>query len=915
MSPDTLRELFDRASTLDAEAQDRLLAELADAGHPRAADLARLIAGVRSGSSPLDESPLGVFDGTLLDGTSLDDEPPLPKRIGPYPILREIGRGGMGRVYLAEQEGDGFRRRIALKVVAPLFADPELDRRVREEHRILAGLEHPGIARFYDAGRIPDGGWYLALEYVEGSDLTTHVRKHALPVEQRVRLLLEVVDAVAHAHAHGIVHRDLKPGNIMVGEDGRPRLLDFGIAKLVEPGPDAGPTVTLTANRTMTPAYASPEQFRGEPVQMASDVFSLGVVLYELVAGRRPFAPDSRSPAELERAVLGEDPETPSTAARRHSTATTASGTEAPVEADRLRTRGASRDLDAICLKALAKSAAERYPSAVALAEDLRALLEGRPVAARGGGTLYRVARLARRRRAQVTTVAALAIAASAILVAVVAQRRLERSVAPEARAVEPFPPTVEPNVALEDLRRRFAASPESRVAGASLALALASRGEAPEATTVIGRLRQLPGAGEDPLVDFAESVVATHLDQPQRALALVDRALAAPPERARRELTARLRLARSRSLSDLGQTAEAVVELEAAIDAARRAGEAPTLAVALNDLAVEKLMAGDLTGGEALLEESLAAASEAGDRFRVGLVERNLAGLAFVRGQPGLAETRYRSAIAALDEIGRERHAAGARADLAQVLGDLGRPREAAASLEDAIARLRRIDHKTSLAFALALGADAELERGGASQAEALAAEIESGAGTSGNPASLALAQRVRARSAAVRGDLRAARDRFASARRLFVESGNLDQAAETDLLLAETELDAGQPARAGTVLDTLAAGLAGGDATSNSAFAALALRARLAATDGRATEAAALLAELAGAESSPSLSRRLAYLRARAELARAEGRAEDARRDLAESSALARTMARPLLAARLDAELATPDLAPRSH
>ena len=212
-----------------------------------------------------------------------------PERIGPYRILRELGRGGMGRVYLAEQEGEDFRRRVALKVVAPGRSGAEVDRRFREERRILAALEHPGIARFYDAGRSADGHWFLALEYVEGEDLRAFVERRGLDLPSRVRLFLQVLDAVDFAHRRLVVHRDLKPGNVLVGADGRAKLLDFGISKMLDPDSDDEAEATRTEVRTFTPAYASPEQLRGEPVTIATDVFSAGVMLYEILAGRRPF--------------------------------------------------------------------------------------------------------------------------------------------------------------------------------------------------------------------------------------------------------------------------------------------------------------------------------------------------------------------------------------------------------------------------------------------------------------------------------------------------------------------------------------------------------------------------------------------------------------------------------------------------
>jgi eukaryotic-like serine/threonine-protein kinase len=339
-----------------------------------------------------------------------------PGQIGPYRILRELGRGGMGCVYLAEQEGEDFRRRVALKVVEPGGSGAEVGRRFREERRILAGLEHPGIARFYDAGRADDGSWFLALEYVEGEDLRAFVERRGLDVRSRVQLFLQVLDAVDFAHRRLIVHRDLKPDNVLVGADGRAKLLDFGISRILDENPDRASQVTVTELRSFTPAYASPEQLRGEPATMATDVFSAGIVLYEMLAGRRPF--DRRQATSPE-----PDPTAPSAIAT------------APV----LR-RGLAGDLDAIVLKALRPLAESRYPSAAAFADDLRRWLAGQPVQARRGGRRYRVAKFVARHRVGVAAAAAL-LAAGALGTAGVAwqareaQRQRDAAQAQLARA------------------------------------------------------------------------------------------------------------------------------------------------------------------------------------------------------------------------------------------------------------------------------------------------------------------------------------------------------------------------------------------------------------------------------------------------------------------------------------------------
>ena len=886
-SPDRLPDLFARALELDPEGRRALVAATAEEDPTLAAELARLLADAEQEPSPLDRSPW----------RELTEQPaaesPLPPRIGPYRVLRELGRGGMGRVYLAEQEGEGFRRRVALKVVeprGPAGTSPELERRVRAERRILAELEHPGIARFYDAGRDAGGAWYLALEYVEGRDLLDHVRVGAFGTVEKLQLFLEVVDAVAYAHSREIVHRDLKPANILVGADGRPRLLDFGIAKLLATDPAAPVTETRAEHRALTPAYASPEQFRGDRITPASDVFSLGVVLYELIAEVRPFAPDTGSSLELERAVLGEHPRAPSDAARRH-----ALGRDGGRGRSRTTDSGVSRRaLDVVCLKALEKNPHDRYRTAAELAADLRAVLERAPVGAVD----------ARRRRSARAALAAALVAAG--VAALVVTRSIRTTAGPPAVGLAPWPSSEA--VPLEELRRRFAAAPENLLAGAQLVTGLVNRGHAGEAATVIGRLRQLPGASGDPLVDYAESVVATHLDEPQRALALSTRALAgvaASGRGDRNALAVRIRIGRARSLSDLGQTEESERELEAAAEEARQTGDPEVLSLALNDLAVARLMAGDFDAGERLLEEGLVAAREAGERSRVALIQRNLGGIAVHRGRPDLAEDRYREAMGISEALGRERQAASTRSELSFAVRDQGRAKEADRLLAEAVGRLRALDNETALADALFLLARAAIDRAAPEEVVAIAAEIEAGAHASGNPSSLAQAEWARALAAACRDELETARVRFAQAHRLLADSGNLDLASEAAVELAVAELESS--GLSAVALDRLPAADSGGIA----AFTAEALRARLDAESGRPLEARRRLERLGEATAlSPSLSRRLAYLSARAELARAERRFEPARGDLETAAAAALDAGRELDALRLALRLAALDL-----
>ena len=331
------------------------------------------------------------------------DEAALPARVGPWRVVREVGRGGMGRVLLAERDDGAFAQRVAVKLVEP--AAPGLARRLRRERRILAGLDHEAIARLLDGGALPDGRPYLVMEYVAGEPLTTYAAARGLPVEKRLTLFLQVCAAVAHAHRALVVHRDLKPSNIFVADGpaaegahggGAPRvkLLDFGIAHLLAGDEDAdgpGPP-TRTGQRALTPVYAAPEQIRGEAVTTAADVYALGVLLYELLAGRRPFGRPSGGAGQhaLERAILEDEPPPPSAAV--------------PPGPLRRRLRG---DLDRIVLKAMAKEPPQRYGSAEALARDVERHLDGRPVEARPATVGYRARRFLRRHRAGAVAAAA----------------------------------------------------------------------------------------------------------------------------------------------------------------------------------------------------------------------------------------------------------------------------------------------------------------------------------------------------------------------------------------------------------------------------------------------------------------------------------------------------------------------------
>ena len=332
-------------------------------------------------------------------------------RIGPYVILDQAGQGGMGTVYRAVR-ADDYHQQVAIKLVKREVETGSLLGRFRQERQALALLNHPNIARLLDGGATSEGRPYLVMEWVEGTAITEHSRTRKLPLRQRLGLFLDVCRAVAHAHRNLVVHRDLKPSNILITPEGAPKLLDFGIAKILSPeaGGDAA-TLTMAGGPPLTPDYASPEQVRGEPVTTATDVYSLGAVLYELLTGVRPHRFDTRTPPEIERVVCTEEVRRPSAVAQ-----------EAGVAARELR-----GDLDNIVLKAMEKDQARRYSHVEELAGDLRRYLEGRPVLARPGSLWLRAAKFSRRNKTFVGAAAAVALSLTLGLALALWQARVAR--------------------------------------------------------------------------------------------------------------------------------------------------------------------------------------------------------------------------------------------------------------------------------------------------------------------------------------------------------------------------------------------------------------------------------------------------------------------------------------------------------
>jgi len=315
--------------------------------------------------------------------------------VGPYRLTEQLGSGGMSLVFRATRADGLYEQEVAIKLLPHYFKTASRAARFRAERQILATLDHPNIAQMLDGGVTDEGQPYLVMELIDGVPLTTYCTEHDCSLEERLELLRTVADALQHAHQNLIVHRDLKPSNILVTGDGRVKLLDFGIAKLLSEEAALSAPLTRTGQQPMTPAYAAPEQVMGEPISTATDVYQLGILAYELLTGTRPFNLEDKSPSEIQRAVVEETPTRPSTALEQAATSE-ADSEPAPRWATQL-----SGDLDTMVLKALRKEPGRRYSSAASFSQDIERYLQDRPVEARPATVGYRTTKFVRRHRGE----------------------------------------------------------------------------------------------------------------------------------------------------------------------------------------------------------------------------------------------------------------------------------------------------------------------------------------------------------------------------------------------------------------------------------------------------------------------------------------------------------------------------------
>jgi serine/threonine-protein kinase len=613
------------------------------------------------------ESPPGAIAAALIAEQRESDnllaaDTYTGRRIGAYRIDRELGRGGMSRVFLAERADGEFEQRVALKLLRPGL-DSDLDlARLRAERQILASLNHPNIARLFDGGVTDEGLPYLVMEYIDGQPLDRYSEERRLSVRERLELFRAVAEATEYAHRNLVVHRDLKPSNILVTTDGTVKLLDFGLAKLMQSGAPAATPTTRAGHGWMTPEYAAPEQIRGTGVNTVTDVYQLGAVLYELLSGRLPFAHHGTL-FELQNAVLQEEPALPSVAVLRARDGVGAAGqpnevqTQAnPDDIARTRSRALRGDLDAIVMKALHKEPDRRYASAAALREDIDRHLSGRAVLARPDSAGYRLRKFVRRHRGGVAVAAALVIG---VVVAATRERRL-----------------------------RGVAETEARTAGA-----------------VEQYLTATFGAADPFLPQDSSAGRSTARDLLDRGVARLDTALAGQPA-----VRARLRTALGKVYVNLGLYDQAASQLQVALTEQRAITGDRHLATATN---LDEL--GELRSHQGRLEEAdslLAAALElrrtllgSRDSTTVATMER-LANVRRQREDHAAAEALAREALSVRQALHGETALPTAASEhlLADVLSGRGADKEAAALFRAALATRERLAGRNHPLVALTL-------------------------------------------------------------------------------------------------------------------------------------------------------------------------------------------------------------------
>ena len=621
MDPATWRrveELFHRSVELDDDAREAFLdAECGDDAEIRAA-VERL--------ADADRGPEPWVDRFSLEAGVVD--PWVDRVLGHYRIAERIAEGGMGIVYRAYRADGLFERPVAVKLLRTEVATHDALRRFALERRTLAALSHPNVARLVDGGTTDHGAPYLVMEYVDGVSIARHCAERRLSLEERLRLFVTVCRAVHYAHQNLVVHRDLKPSNVLVDLNGNPKLLDFGIARLLDAGGD-DVTRTVTMARVLTPEYASPEQLRGDPITTATDIYSLGVMLYELVVGRAPFQADGRSPTEWSKMVSEATAPRPSTVAASRTRPLDGAERARIVEFARCCRTSPKKlaselrgDLDRIVLMALRKEPGRRYASAEQLADDLDRFLRGLPVIARDDTLSYRTMKFVRRNRLAVGSGVLIALALLGGIVSTVRMARIARHEAEHARVeAESF--------------REFANSFVDSFLGARLIRTDEQLEDARDAIQRqcdrVRRIHQDPHRRANLLDAFAKACVRLGLFED--AGVLIDEAY-----RIRVDTFGERSLEVALSLGSIGRLRFSEARYDEAVDAFERAlelheelphGVHTEIEVALNDLACALRNAGRSDEAERYHERVLALRRAAGNQeLAVAESLNNLAGV-----------------------------------------------------------------------------------------------------------------------------------------------------------------------------------------------------------------------------------------------------------------------------------------------
>jgi eukaryotic-like serine/threonine-protein kinase len=689
--PGRVQRLVQEASALAADARAAYL-ERECAGDPR------LRGQVEAYLYDPEPQPTGDVSAAVRRLREEEQELGPGSHVGPYRLEREVGEGGMGTVYLAIRDDDEYRKRVAVKVLRGGLWTEDVRRRFRRERQILANLDHPNIARLLDGGTTERGLPYLVMEYVEGEPIVAYADRRRLTVDDRLRLFRAVCAAVQYAHQNLTVHRDLKPSNILVGGDGVPKLLDFGIAKLIGPDTESpGLAVTQTQVRLMTPEYASPEQVRGESVTTASDVYSLGVVLYELLTGRRPYVLEGRGLREIERQIVHEEATRPSVALASLATALAeqvARQRAAHVEPLRRQLTG---DLDTVVLKALHKEPSRRYASAEQLSEDVRRHLEGMPVLARPDTLGYRAGKFVRRHRVGVAVSAAFVglLVAFGVAMAVQAARLAEernRAQAAEALARREAETARRVSGFLADLFR--VADPQN------------SRGRAVTAREMLdqGRERITKELDDEPLVQ-AHLMDTMGVVYRKLGISAASKELLTAALEKRRSLLGEEHLDTATSMNDLAEILRETSDFAAAEPLYRRAlevrrklqgGESPEISDSLNNLGLCLQQQGRYREAEVIYREALGMRRRLlGPRsFNTAVTMSNLAQNLREQGRAAEAEGLFREVLALrLETLGEDHPRTAISLDhLARLLHQRGEYGEAEVLFRRAIAVRRKV-------------------------------------------------------------------------------------------------------------------------------------------------------------------------------------------------------------------------------